>query len=98
MRKHRITKKVQQSLVGLELPIDTVADAPRVTLYGGQRAIVENHRGILEYTDRTVRLATNVGPIAVLGTRLHLKNFDGGTAVVDGRVTGVRIEEAGNAE
>ena len=57
----------------LELPEDVAFDVPRVTLVGGDSALIEYHRGIFEYSDETVRLNTGAGLLRIDGEMLELR-------------------------
>jgi len=56
----------------LELPQDVIMDLPKVIITGGMQLQIENHKGILEYTPRCIRIATAQGEVVVNGTRLRI--------------------------
>jgi sporulation protein YqfC len=56
----------------LELPSDVLLDLPRLVLMGNQRLFLENHRGIIEYTNEVVRIDTPVGEVKATGKNLNL--------------------------
>lgn len=59
----------------LELPIEITLDLPKITLIGNKEAIVFNHKGIIEYTERLVRINSKIGIIKVIGCNLEIKNI-----------------------
>ena len=55
------------------LPGEVLLDLPRLVMLGNSRLVVENHRGLLEYTEETVRIKTaQGGEIRVTGQGLNL--------------------------
>ncbi|NPV72822.1 MAG: sporulation protein YqfC [Pelotomaculum sp.] len=69
-------KKVKRQFSDfLEIPGDVVLDMPRITLVGNIQLLVENHRGIIEYTPEGVRIGVGEGELAVTGENLALRNI-----------------------
>lgn len=56
----------------LELPRDVVQDLPRLVLTGNRRLVMENHKGVIEYTPTLLRLNTSKGEVRVQGKSLML--------------------------
>lgn len=75
--------------------IDCASDAPRATLDGKRRALIENHRGIIEYTDERLRLACGGGEIVVTGSGICLSQVRRDSLIVTGRIDGVSMPRGG---
>lgn len=75
-----------------ELPADAVAGAPKVVLHGDSRAVVENHRGLLEYTADVISVSGGGGTVRIRGEGLTLRAMDRRVLVVAGRIFGVDLE------
>lgn len=73
----------------LELPKDLVLDLPRITLVGNVQLTVENHRGVILYTDTHVRVAVARGEIVIAGQRLTLRSILPDEIIVDGTINNV---------
>ena len=43
----------------LELPKDLVLNLPRITMVGNIQLTIENHRGVILYSDRRIRVAVS---------------------------------------
>ncbi|HHU82724.1 MAG TPA: sporulation protein YqfC [Firmicutes bacterium] len=71
---HRRPKHYKTLLVNFfGLPREVLLDLPRLVMLGNSRMVVENHRGLLEYTEETVRIKTaHNGEIRVTGKGLNL--------------------------
>ena len=82
-----------QRLAGvLEIPQDIVMDLPRITMLGNQQLLVENHKGIIEYTPSLVRIKLNQGELIVAGKNLMLGNLQIEQILVEGIVGEVKYD------
>ncbi|NLY88271.1 MAG: sporulation protein YqfC [Firmicutes bacterium] len=70
----RRKKRYKTLLVNLfGLPREVLLDLPRLVMLGNSRMVVENHKGLLEYTEETVRIKTaHNGEIRITGRGLNL--------------------------
>ena len=69
-------KKVQQGVANaLEIPEDTLLNLPRITMVGDTQVLIENHKGVIEYTPRKLRIGVSFGEIEITGTDFFLKNI-----------------------
>lgn len=75
----------------LEWMDDWAVDGPRVTAFGSHRLLVENHRGLLDFSDTRVRLATRQGSLCVIGERLCLSQVRPDSLLVLGDILRVDI-------
>ncbi len=82
-----------QSLAGfLEIPQDIVLDLPRITMLGNKQLLVENHKGIIEYTPSLVRIKLNQGELFIAGEDLSLGNLQAEQILVEGVVREVKYD------
>jgi sporulation protein YqfC len=70
----------------LEIPQDIVMDLPRITMLGNKQLLVENHKGIMEYTPSVVRIKLSQGELTIGGDRLVLGNLQTEQILVEGRI------------
>lgn len=76
----------------LELPPDVLLDLPRLLWLGGHSVTVENHRGLLEYTPRLVRIRVRDGQVIVEGARLRIERMTDADISLRGELVAVRME------
>lgn len=57
----------------LDLPQDTLSDTPRMAMIGNHRLIIENHHGIVHFSNDLVRLALTNGELEVSGSELVIR-------------------------
>lgn len=72
------------------LPKDVVLGAPIVTITGKTELCVENYRGIIEYTEKLVRIQTKTGQLKIHGNRLQIDYYTNDEMKVTGRI--IKIE------
>ncbi len=76
-----------QRLAGLlEIPQDIIMDLPRITMLGNKQLLIENHKGIIEYTPSLIRVKLNQGELIVIGAELTLGNLQIEQILVEGTV------------
>ena len=51
----------------LEFPADIMMDLPRITMVGQIHIYIENHRGLLAFSDKELRLLLKQGQLLVRG-------------------------------
>ena len=65
-----------------------------VEIYGRDRILVEQHRGILSYGTERIRIGTTYGHLAVEGTDLRICCMSRSQLVIRGTILDLRMEEA----
>ena len=76
----------------LEIPQDIILDLPRITMLGNKQILIENHRGIIEYTSNLVRIKLNYGELAVNGTGFTLGNLQPEQILIEGIIHHVQYD------
>lgn len=71
------------------IPKDVVLGAPILTMTGQTELLIENYRGILEYTDLLVRIQTKAGQIRITGKRLQIEYYTNDEMKITGKVTAI---------
>lgn len=92
MGKKEKSKKIESSLADFfELPRDIVLDLSRLTLIGNKQIYLENHKGIVEYDDRRIRVRTNSGILVITGQDLVIRNLYAVELYVEGDIESLEI-------
>lgn len=68
--------KLKEDFVeSLELPKDLMYGAVLVSITGRQEMLIENYRGILEYTQNHISLQTKTCRLIIRGKNLHISYY-----------------------
>lgn len=70
----------------LELPKEILLNLPLISFIGREEVSIENYKGILEYGEETVRVATAAGILRLTGRGLCLKQLTAECMVVTGQL------------
>ena len=74
----------------LKLPRDMMLGASIVTIIGNNQVLIENYRGILEYTEECIILQGKNCRIAILGCRLSIAYYTNEDMKIEGNITQIR--------
>jgi len=75
----------------LEMPPEVYLDLPRTVLVGDRSIQIENHKGILEYTPRKIRVRTEQGEMIIVGAHMKIVSIIQQELVIGGRIAGVQF-------
>lgn len=70
----------------LELPSDVVLELPRITTIGQLHAYIENHRGLLLFSDNELRLNMEYGYLRIIGDNFVLKMMLPEEILLEGKI------------
>lgn len=73
----------------IELPPELFNSAGCISVSGGKHALVEDCRGILEYSEECITLAMKRGKLSISGTGMMLRAMNAGQIVIVGRINTV---------
>ena len=76
----------------LDLPREAFPGSARLTVTAGRQALVENHRGILGYSEEEIVLGTGKGRISLIGDGLHLTAMNQSEVLIHGTIRRVEWE------
>lgn len=75
MGKQRLKKVKSNIMESLELPGDLMYGTVIVTVTGNREALVENYKGILEYTCEKIRIETKHCRVQICGRHLQIRYY-----------------------
>lgn len=88
-RKNGHLQKIARAL---ELPQDIIMDLPRITMFGNKQILIENHKGIIEYSPSQVRITLNRGELRITGENLILGNLQIEQILIEGTVEEIKYD------
>ncbi len=75
------------------MPKDVILGVPIINITGQSEAYIENYRGILEYTDKLIRIQTKLGRIHVCGRGLQIEYYNNDEMKIMGHITTIEFQE-----
>ena len=79
----------------VDLPPDVILDLPRITMIGQLHIYIENHRGVLAFSNDELRLALDVGQLLIRGHHFVLKTILPEEILLEGTIKNVEFIESG---
>ena len=76
----------------ISVPQETLALIPLVQLRGKRSVCIENHCGILEYTDSLVKVQVKRGSIAIIGCCLEIARMTKRIVEIRGSIQRLELE------
>ena len=76
----------------LELPPEALGAAAKLGITGGRRALIENHKGIIEYGAQRMVIGMERGRIVISGQELLLAAMNKSELLISGKISTVEWE------
>lgn len=80
------TKMSRWLTTKMELPADVMMDLPRITMIGQLHIYIENHRGLLSFSDTELRLLLKHGQLLVKGNSFVIKTILPEEILLEGKI------------
>lgn len=89
MGKKNLSRVKSNIVESLELPKDIVYGAVIITAMGRNQVLIENYKGIIEYTREKVRVQTKNCQVTVEGKRLMIEYYTNEEMKITGFIQGI---------
>ncbi len=86
MKKKRFEEMKNTVSDMFELPKEIMLNMPKVSLIGNNQMLVENHKGIIEYTAQRIRVNSAIGVIRIIGNDMNLRNIAVDDIMISGEI------------
>ncbi|WP_163101901.1 sporulation protein YqfC [Peribacillus alkalitolerans] len=73
----------------IDLPKDVMMDLPRITMIGQIHIYIENHRGLLAFSDKEIRLLLKQGQLLVKGNGFVIRTILPEEILLEGKIESV---------
>ena len=92
--KHNKLKFVKQNMVEtLELPKDLMYGDSIVTITGRREVLIENYKGILQYTDSEILLQSLRGKVLLRGRNLEIVWYTSLEMKITGAISSILLQQ-----
>ncbi len=96
MRKRQQKKDIkslkERLAEAIDMPKDILSDCGKITVYNDNQMIVENYKGIIEYTEKLIRIKIFSGVLNIEGNLLTISAVTDTDVLIDGKFLNVRWE------
>ena len=75
-----------------KLPSDMLAGAPIIMSTGKHQLVLENYKGIIEYTGNLIRVQTKTCKICIEGKKLNIDYFTNDEMRISGNIEAIRYQ------
>lgn len=77
----------------LDLPKEIFSGEPKVTVYGKNEIVIENHKGIESFKSDEIKVNSNIGVITILGLNLEIRFIGTETIALTGKLINLSFWE-----
>ena len=91
MRRKRLEDMKSAVSELFELPREIMLNLPKISMIGSNQMLVENHKGVIEYTPQRIRVNSSIGVIRIQGTEMQLKNIAADDIMITGEIKTVEF-------
>lgn len=88
----QLRKKVKRWMMNqMDLPADVIMNLPRITMIGNFHIYIENHQGVIRFTNEELRLRLTEGELIISGNDFIIKNILPEEMLLEGTIQGVQF-------
>ena len=87
-----LTERVERLSDAAGLPPEVLTGQLKLTVTGGRRAVLENHRGILSFGSELICVAAKNGRVVLRGDGLNITAMSAQWLVIGGKIHSVEWE------
>ncbi|NMA94872.1 MAG: sporulation protein YqfC [Clostridiales bacterium] len=91
MRNKKIVDVKSKMSEAFELPKEITLDLPKISLIGNIQCLIENHRGIIEYSKERIRVNSSMGVIRIDGEDMNLRNIASDDIIIIGHIESIEF-------
>lgn len=73
----------------LEIPEEVASDRPKITTVGRKEVLVENYKGIIEFSNEIIRIDSNHGIITITGKNMKIREITVEDIVITGDIENI---------
>ena len=88
-KKKKLTQVKSNIVESLELPRDIVYGAVIISAMGRNEVLIENYKGIIDYTREKIRLQTKTCQVIIVGKRLVVAYYTNEEMKITGFIEGI---------
>lgn len=76
----------------LDLPRDVILNIPKIMIIGDNEITIENHKGVILFEEKEIKINSNVGLITIYGKGFEILFMGGSSLTLSGKFKSVVYE------
>lgn len=89
---NKLTKLIAAASERLDMPVEEIAGLPVIRLRGFHELLIENHKGIREYGEERIVIASNSGMIRLLGAGMCVTSMNEREMTITGGIISLELD------
>lgn len=90
--EEKINKARENLANQLDFPRDVMMNIPKISVTGNNEITIENHKGIVLFDEKEVKINSNVGLISISGEKFEILFLGGSTITISGKFKSILYE------
>ena len=90
LSKNKIRERIADTV---DISKDIILDTSLIKMTGSKEVIIENYKGILEYTSSCIRIKTNPQKIKISGTSLEIGTITDEMLYIFGNIASIEFQD-----
>ncbi len=92
MSKNQYSTLKKKLIDNTEIPEEIIQGLPIISMKGKQEIVINNYRGILEFSDNLIRIQSKIGLIKIIGSSFKVEYYNNDEMKISGNIISVVYE------
>lgn len=76
----------------LDIPIDAIIDIPKIIITGKEEVTIENHKGIVAFSEHEIKISSKKGIIKIQGNNFEIFYMGSNSLTINGEIKAIFYE------
>ena len=82
---------LERMTFAVDLPGESLPGQPLIEVIGQGRVLIENHKGVMQYSNNEIRARVSYGCVRICGSDLRLMQMSRHQLIISGRIDGITL-------
>ena len=76
----------------LDIPIEVMIDIPKIIITGNEEITIENHKGIVAFSEHEIKVSSKKGIIKIQGNNFEIFYMGSNSLTINGEIRAISYE------
>ena len=76
----------------LDIPIEVMIDIPKIIITGNEEITIENHKGIVAFSENEIKVSSKKGIIKIQGNNFEIFYMGSNSLTINGEIRAISYE------